>query len=53
MSQSGKDAAPLPGGKTVLVEFEGGIARVTRNRPAKIPCRLMSVDGCSMSFEKP
>ena len=28
-------AAPVPGGKTVLVEFDSGIAWVTMNRPEK------------------
>jgi hypothetical protein len=31
----GKSAAPLPGGKLVLVEIEDRIAWVTLNRPEK------------------
>ena len=32
------EAAPLPGGKTVLVELEDGIAWVAMNRPDKRNC---------------
>src|SRR5678815_5219387 len=32
------EAAPLPGGKTVLVELEDGIACVAMNRPDKRNC---------------
>ena len=32
------EEAPIPGGKTVLVEFEDGIAWVTMNRPEKRNC---------------
>src|ERR1700691_5925467 len=37
MSPSDKPpaATPVPGGKTVLVEFDSGIAWVTMNRPEK------------------
>ena len=34
-NQDAASAKPVPGGKTVLVEFENGIAWVTMNRPEK------------------
>jgi trans-feruloyl-CoA hydratase/vanillin synthase len=37
-AKSSADSQPVPGGKTVLVEFEDGIAWVTMNRPEKRNC---------------
>src|SRR5258705_1920333 len=34
-SAAAQPSAPVPGGNTVLVEFENGIAWVTMNRPEK------------------
>ena len=34
-SAAAQPSAPIPGGNTVLVEFEDGIAWVTMNRPEK------------------
>ena len=49
MSEAGvaatSEGAPLPGGKTVLVEFEDGIAWVTMNRPEKRNCMSPTLAG--------